>query len=77
MENRQQVLQRLRTLLQEHEAAVGEGPGQAPGFIEDEMVTRNSYELVVREGLDSGAITRADLETEGLPVAMDGPGQGR
>jgi hypothetical protein len=65
------ALARLRELRAEHAAALGEGPGEAPGFTQDEQVTRKSYKLVAREALDSGALTKADLQAAGLPEKLE------
>ncbi|HYF90735.1 MAG TPA: hypothetical protein VD969_00675 [Symbiobacteriaceae bacterium] len=64
------ILKRLQELRTEHAASLGEGPGEAPGFIQDEQITRKSYRVVVNDGLDSGAITEADLEALGLPKTL-------
>lgn len=71
MESKEQVLSRLRELKSEHEASIDEGPGRAPGFIQDEQVTRKSYKLVARDALSDGLITREDLQAAGLPEALE------
>jgi len=72
MSREQSKLDHLRKLRTQHQASTGAGPAdQAPGFIEDEMVTRNSYELSVREALENGEITKAELEAEGLPKELE------
>jgi hypothetical protein len=65
------VLARLRELKAEHAAALGEGPGEAPGFTQDEQITRNSYDLVAGDALDSGTLTKADLQAAGLPKRLE------
>jgi len=71
MESKEEVLSRLRELKSEHEASIDEGPGRAPGFIQDEQVTRKSYKLVARDGISSGLITHEDLQAAGLPEALE------
>jgi len=72
MSQEQSKLDHLHKLRAQHEASTGDGPpDQAPGFIEDEMVTRNSYELSVREALESGAITEKETAAEGLPKELE------
>lgn len=70
MNNRSEAIRRLHELQSEHAAATGDGPGEAPGFTEDIMVTRRSYRLVAADALDSGVLTEADLEAEGLPKSL-------
>jgi len=65
------ILNRLRELRQEHAAALGEGPGAAPGFAEDELLTRKSYRLVKADALDAGVLTEADLHAAGLPPKLE------
>jgi hypothetical protein len=72
MSRQERKLNRLHKLRTEHEASTGAGPEeQAPGFIEDEMVTRNSYELAVREALEDGVLTEEALAAEGLPKELE------
>lgn len=71
MNDRNGYLSQLRDLKRKHEAAIGEGPGRAPGFAEDEAATRKSYLLTVTDALQSGAVSRTDLERAGLPEALD------
>ncbi|HWI60753.1 MAG TPA: hypothetical protein VNT75_02815 [Symbiobacteriaceae bacterium] len=61
----------MRELHSEHSAALGEGPGEAPGFTEDEMVTRKSYRLVAEDALDAGILTEGDLQAAGLPKRLE------
>lgn len=70
-DEKEAALARLRELKAQHAAALGEGPGEAPGFIQDEQVTRKSYKLVVREALDSGVLTEAELQVAGLPKILE------
>lgn len=72
MSREQSKLDHLHRLRAQHEASTGDGPAeQAPGFIEDEMVTRNSYELSVREALENGEITEEGLAAERLPKELE------
>jgi hypothetical protein len=70
MQRRTKALDRLRELKSQHAASIDEGPGQAPGFTEDEAVLRHSYELVADEALESGVLSDDDLEAEGLPTSL-------
>lgn len=65
------VLARLQELRAEHAASLGEGPGEAPGFTQDEQVTRESYKLVAGDALDAGTLTEADLRAAGLPLKLE------
>lgn len=67
MSDRNQVIARLRELQRQHAAALGEGPGDAPGFIQDEQHTRKSYKTVLHDALGNGVLTKEDLAREGLP----------
>lgn len=71
MDNRTDVINRLRELASEHQAALGEGPGRAPGFIQDEQITRKSYRTVVDSALNDGVLSEDDLHAEGLPKYLD------
>ncbi len=69
----QDVVARLRELKQKYKAALGEGRGKAPGFIEDAQVSLRSYDLVAQGGLESGEITEADLKAAGLSAHLEHP----
>ncbi|HEY3365454.1 MAG TPA: kynureninase [Symbiobacteriaceae bacterium] len=71
MEEKDRVLQRLHELKTEHTAALGEGPGEAPGVIQDEQLTRKSYDFVVRGALHDGLLNRDDLWAEGLSETLE------
>lgn len=72
MSRQQSKLDHLHRLRAKHAASTGDGPEEkAPGFIEDEMVTRHSYELSVREALEDGQITEEALAAEGLPKELE------
>lgn len=67
---KQEYLNRLRELREQHAVRVGpDGPN--PGFIEDEMVTRESYRLVRSDAIRSGQVTLAELADLGLPETLD------
>lgn len=69
---KQEYLNRLKELREQHTVRVDhEGPN--PGFIEDEMVTRQSYRLVRSEAIRSGAVSEAELAELGLPEILDQP----
>lgn len=70
MDERSRYLERLRKLMHMHCVSV-DGDGPNPGFIEDEMVTRNSYRMVLEAALESGVLTDTDLKNEGLPEYLD------
>ncbi len=72
MEKRERILSRLQELKRQHEASLGEGPGHAPGFTQDEQATRKSYNLIVAEALGDQTISKADLATHGLPASLEG-----
>lgn len=65
------VITRLNKLYADHFAAMGEGPGEPPGFIEDAQIALRSYNLVVEEALDKGEISKGDLEAAGLPETLE------
>lgn len=65
-----EFLRRLQELKTEHAASIDEGPGEAPGFTQDEQITRKSYRLVVVDALESGVLTEADLQAAGLPKSL-------
>ena len=67
------VIARLRELKSKYEAALGEGPGEAPGFIEDAMVSLRSYDLVAEGALETREITLEDLEAAGLSAHLEHP----
>jgi hypothetical protein len=67
LNDQKQVVARLHELIAQHASALGEGPEAAPGYTQDEQITRKSYNLVVRDALSSGVLTEADLQDEGLP----------
>lgn len=71
MDEKQRVVERLHELKRAHKAALGEGPGEAPGFIQDEQATRKSYKLVAQDALDAGVISRETLAAENLPEQLD------
>jgi len=71
MAEKGEVLRRLQELKSQHAASIDEGPGRAPGFIQDEQHTRKSYRLVAEDALESGTITEADLHARGLPKALE------
>jgi|GEM_PF-3024406 len=74
MTDSQDVIARLRELQAKYRAALGEGPGAAPGFMEDAQVSLRSYDLVAQGGLESGEITKADLQAAGLSAHLEHPG---
>lgn len=71
MDERTRIINRLRELKIEHEAALGDGPGEAPGHIQDEQGTRKSYKLVAQEAVDNRILTTADLAAAGLPETLE------
>jgi hypothetical protein len=71
MSDRSQYLEQLKELYREHRGTLYGGPGEAPGFIEDEQVTRHSYGMVVEEALSHGVLTKDDLAAEDLPIRLD------
>lgn len=73
MPEKPDVIDRLRELKSKYEAALGEGPGEAPGFIQDAQVSLRSYDLVAEEALESGAIDQADLQAAGLSEHLEHP----
>lgn len=68
---RARVMDRLKELAQMHAAALGEGPGEPYGCIQDEQLTRKSYRLVAREALQEGLISPGDLAAAGLPAQLE------
>lgn len=71
MDERTRIIERLRELKSEHEAALGQGPGEAPGFIQDEQSTRKSYKLVAQDAVDNGLLTIPELKAAGLPKTLE------
>lgn len=71
MEEKERVLQRLRELKAEHEAALGEQPEAMADVPESEALTRNSYEFVVRGALHDGLLNHDDLWAHGLPETLE------
>jgi hypothetical protein len=67
LNDQKQVVARLHELIAQHAATLGEGPAEAPGYTQDEQITRKSYNLVVKDALSSGVLTEANLQDEGLP----------
>lgn len=65
------VVARLRGLKAKYEAALGEGPGEAPGFAEDAQISLRSYDLVVKDALASGELDPQDLQAAGLPEHLE------
>lgn len=73
MPEQHDVIARLRELRSKYKAALGEGPGEAPGFIEDAMVTLRSYDLVAEGALETGEITLDDLKAARLSAHLEHP----
>lgn len=69
VDERMRVLQELRALKARHEGATAEAG--AEGFIEDEMVTRESYHVVARGAISAGVLSEEELAFEGLGVLLD------
>lgn len=69
---KQEYLNRLKELRKQHTVRVDQD-GPNPGFIEDEMVTRQSYRLVRSEAIRSGQVSAAELDELGLPEVLDQP----
>lgn len=67
------VISRLRELKSKYEAALGEGPGEAPGFIEDAMVSLRSYDLVAEGAMETNEVTLAELHAAGLSAHLEHP----
>lgn len=73
MPEEQDVIARLRELKSKYEAALGEGAGEAPGFMEDAMVSLRSYDLVAEGAMETREITREDLAAAGLSAHLEHP----
>lgn len=71
MDERSRVLERLRELKAQHRASTAEGAGEAPGFMQDEQNTRESYHYVAHEAIRAGVLSREELAAEGLGVLLD------
>lgn len=69
---KQEYVNRLKELREQHAVRLDED-GPNPGFIEDEMVTRQSYRLVRSEAIRSGQVSEAELAELGLPEILDQP----
>ncbi|MFZ5815944.1 MAG: hypothetical protein ACOY93_11645 [Bacillota bacterium] len=75
MPESQDVIARLRELKSKYEAALGEGAGEPPGFIEDAMVSLRSYDLVAEGALETREVTLKELQEAGLPPHLEHPDQ--
>lgn len=64
---KRETLQRLSELSSEHSAALADGGG----FIQNEQATRKSYRLVLKEALEAGVLTVADLAASGFPERLE------
>jgi hypothetical protein len=71
MPDANEVIQELRKLKAEHEAALHPQDPETPGYIQNEQVTRKSYRLVAERALDAGLVTPEQLKEHGLAEALE------